>query len=289
MPESTDNQVVDEPDVGLSERETETITDPESSPTEEPSKQLSDIDQIIATLPENQQQLIKDAVLRDKDYRQKTQTVAEQRKMIDRLMLENKQKIEFYDNFVNNKELRKEMALREGFVEPKGEKAINKKALELMEAMNPDERETIDYIVEQAIEKRLHPVNEFIKNQTASKQQSRQNKVKEVFTNFCSSHKDYESGNEIDIAMRAESDALGLDFNTMPPEKIKVALNTLYKSATADRQAKMGMVAATKKLVNQNTVARKNSERSNMSASPNVSKSTKTYETMDEMFGDLFG
>jgi len=292
MPNPIDNQVVVDPGGGFFEEgnvgEVEPIVDPENSPAQEPIEQLSDIDQIIASLPEDQQKLINEAVLRNSDYTKKTQTIAEQRRMIDRIALENKQKIEFYDNFVNDKELRKQMALQEGFVEPKGEKAINKKALELMEAMNPDERETIDYIVEQAIEKRLIPVNDFIKNQSIKKQESRQNKINEIFKDFCSAHKDYASGNEIDIAMRAESDALGFDFLTMPPARMKAALNTLYRSASSGSQIKTGKLSAVKNIIKTNAVALKNSARSNSGASPNVNKSTSRYETLDDLFKDKF-
>ena len=292
MPDPIDNQVVVDHNAGFSEEdnknETGEIVDPENSPSQEPIEQLSDIDQIIASLPEDQQKLINEAVLRNSDYTKKTQTIAEQRRMIDRIALDNKQKIEFYDNFVNDKELRKQMALQEGFVEPKGEKAINKKALELMEAMNPDERETIDYIVEQAIEKKLVHVNKFISEQATVKQRSRQEKINEIYSDFCSAHKDYEPNNEIDIAMRKESDALGLDFNTMPASRMKAVLNTLYRSASSGRQIKTGKIAATKNIIKTNAVALKNSARSNSGASPNVNKSTSRYETLDDLFKDKF-
>jgi len=292
MPDPIDNQVVVDPGGGFSEEgnvgEVEPIVDPENSPAQEPIEQLSEIDQIIASLPEDKQQVIKDGFLRQDDYTKKRQSDSEKSKMVDKFLLDNKQKIEFYDNFVNDKELRKQMALQEGFVEPKGEKAINKKALELMEAMNPDERETIDYIVEQAIEKKLVHVNKFISEQATVKQRSRQEKINEIYSDFCSAHKDYEPNNEIDIAMRKESDALGLDFNTMPASRMKAALNTLYRSASSGRQIKTGKIAATKNIIKTNAVALKNSARSNSGASPNVNKSTSRYETLDDLFKDKF-
>lgn len=279
MPE--DNQAIEEQATEPSVEEEQA----EDTPGVEEPQQLSDINDIIASLPEEQQEIVKKNVLMQQDYTRKTQTLAEQRKMIEKMQMDHKDKIDFYDRFSKDAEFRQQVARELGFKAPKTEAGINKKALELLESMPKEEKETIDYIVQQNIEKALAPYKKFIDESKQSRKKSRIEKVTEIYNTFVNDHPDF---SEVDQAMKEEAINLGIDFNKLPTNKIKGALNTLYKAVTADRMINTGKAKATKEIIKRTKVAAKNAKKSNNKPSPTVEKETGSYDSIDEAFNAVF-
>ena len=276
MPQDT--TIINKKDTNIDD-DNETISQ-DTTTNQDDDDTADSLEAYLSQIPEQYREQIKESLNKAQDYTKKTQELAEQRRMIERMQTETQQKIDFYDQFVNSEEFRKQVAAEMGFKPPTTEKAINSKVKELLDNMSSEEKETIEYIVQQTVEKALNPIKSFVQEQQTHVVQSRQEKIAEVLSDFAEKHPDFK---DVEKAMAREAITLGLNFKTMPVSKMKSALNTLYKAVTADKMLTTGRVKGIKDLVNRTTKAASTAAKNNRRAA-SVDKPVSTFDTIEDAF-----
>lgn len=311
MPE--DNQVVDE----VHDQQTQEAQDNQGtqdtfegeSQNEQDDQQLSelDIENIVASLPEKHQEVVKKHIVMRKDYEQmhkdhtqktqqaarERQEAARQRELADRLYLDGKKKIDTYDALVGDKKLARQVAKELDLLDDNdnGALKIDDKAQELIRHMPPEEKTALDYLVEQKLAEKIKPYEMEMQRRRKEEEEhkkaaflNRAQQQKQIWDNFKATHED--CGDETGAAMVKEAQELGINVDNVSLEKVPKMLETLYRSVMADKMQSAGQAKATKEIFARTQAAQKNAARSNARPTPNVTKATPRYTSINDAFDD---